>query len=94
MDNERQSAIDCLVNALQSDVDSDDFKLTLDEALESRKRRGTWDFLAWCNFSDEAFKGPDALLAENILLRAEELAEEIARARKVVAEGEALKVSS
>lgn len=93
MSEERQSAVDSILRALQEDVDPGDFKLTLWQALESRKQRGAWSFYALLEVDDALFKGSDALLAEEILLKAEDLAREIARARKVVAEGEALTVS-
>lgn len=92
MSEERQSDVDSILQALQEDVDPADFKLTLWQALESRKQRGAWAFFALLEVDDALFRGSDALLAREILLKAEDLAREIARARKVVAEARELEV--
>lgn len=96
MDKDRQSAVDCIVQALESDVDPSDFNLTREEALESRKQRGYqrgyWSFYTLLEVDDTLLEGSSPLLAQEILFKAEELARHIARAKKVVAEGEELKV--
>jgi len=82
--------LDHFMRALQEDVDPKDSNLSLPEVLKSRNQRGSWDFVGIVSLEDECFDpsnhGSNVTTCMQIITVATEMAREIARTRKLVAE--------